>query len=376
MAFTTDIRIFPQKEMFAVDMAEILDTAIPYNGIIQGCGITFNEDAGTLSMETGRMLIRGRLGVITERGDLVAPVVTGTENVQCHLVASCNLSSLNPFTIEIVTPAVYEEYQQQKAESDADTFNTQDGFDFIDLGTASVSPTSGKIVSWTPKTNTNAKQALELATSNAGGTYLPAGTNINNLGKRSSGWWAYARSDVSGTFPVNDTYGTIGHIQGTSDSFAIQILRSNNQSNSSTIMYVRYKVSGVWGNWQRYVSSSKKSLSINRVGNSYCNATDISYLSAGVKNGFLYLRGNLHLSVSLPRETENVTIARINDWHGAYNAIICAPAQSGFSNLMVQVSESGEIKISNYSTKPPEPTWTYAGWYRFNLIVPVADGYE
>lgn len=375
MALTTDIRIFPQKEMFAVDMAEILDTAIPYNGVIQGCGITFNENAGTLSMETGRILIRGRLGVITERGDIVAPVVTGTANVQCHLVASCNLSTIDPFKVEIVTPGVYDEYQQQKADLDADTFNTQDGFDFIDLGTASVSPTSGKIVSWTPNTNINARQAMELATSNAGGTYLPAGTNINNLTKKDSGWWAYARIDVSGTFPLSDTYGTIGHIQGTSDNFATQILRSNSQINSSTIMYVRYKANGVWGEWQRYVSSSNKTLSIERVGNSYCNAADISYLSAGVKNGFLYLRGNLHLSVSLPSESENVTIARINDWHGAYSAIICAPAQSVFVSLIVQVSDTGVIKISNYST-PPEPAWSFAGWYRFNLIVPVADGYE
>lgn len=376
MALTTDIRIFPQKEMFAVDMAEILDTAIPYNGIIQGCGITFNEDAGTLTMETGRMIIRGRLGVITERGDLVAPVVTGTENVQCHLVASCNLSTLNPFTIEIVIPAVYEEYQQQRANLDTNTFNTQDGFDFIDLGTASVSPTSGKIVSWSPKTNTNAKQALELAMSNAGGTYLPAGTNINNLDKKSSGWWAYARSDVSGTFPVSDTYGFIAHIQGTSDNFAMQILRSNNQANSSRIVYVRYKASGVWGVWQRFVSSNRSALSITRVENSYCTANDISLLSAGIKNGFLYLRGNLHLSTNFPTETENVTIAMISGWHAAYNSIICVPAQAGFATLLIQVSDSGEVKISNYSTQPSQSSWTYAGWYRFNLVVPAADGYE
>lgn len=150
MALTTELRIFPDKELFAIDMAEILDTAVMFSGVIQGCGVTFNSVAGTLTVESGRILIRGRLGVITTSGDVAAPVVTGSANVTCYLVAACNLSTLSqPFTVEIVTPATYEEYQQRK-ESTADTFNTQDGFDFIVLGTVSVNPTSGKIVSWTP----------------------------------------------------------------------------------------------------------------------------------------------------------------------------------------------------------------------------------
>lgn len=150
MALTTELRIFPDKELFAIDMAEILDTAVMFSGVIQGCGVTFNSVAGTLTVESGRILIRGRLGVITTSGDVAAPVVTGSANVTCYLVAACNLSTLSqPFTVEIITPSTYEEYQQRK-ESTADTFNTQDGFDFIVLGTVSVNPTSGKIVSWTP----------------------------------------------------------------------------------------------------------------------------------------------------------------------------------------------------------------------------------
>ena len=162
MALTTELRIFPDKELFAIDMAEILDTAVMFSGVIQGCGVTFNQVAGTLTVESGRILIRGRLGVITTSGDVAAPVLTGSANVTCYLVAACNLSTLSqPFTVEIITPSTYEEYRQRKA-STADTFNTQDGFDFIVLGTVSVNPTSGKIVSWTPsndasKDRTNSK---------------------------------------------------------------------------------------------------------------------------------------------------------------------------------------------------------------------------
>ena len=43
----------------------------------------------------------------------------------------------------------------------------------------------------------------------AGGNYLPFGTDIDNLTKKHSGWWVYNRSDVSGTFPISDTYGRL-----------------------------------------------------------------------------------------------------------------------------------------------------------------------
>lgn len=157
MALTTELRIFPDKELFAVDMAELLDSAVMFSGVIQGCGVTFNSTDGTLTVETGRIILRGRLGVITERGTISPPTLTGTSNVTCYLVAACNLSSTeDPFTVDIVEPATYEEYQQRKT-STADNFNTQDGFDFITLGSMSVNPASGKIVSWSPSADATTK---------------------------------------------------------------------------------------------------------------------------------------------------------------------------------------------------------------------------
>lgn len=188
MALTTELRIFPDKELFAIDMAEILDTAVMFSGVIQGCGVTFNQVAGTLTVESGRILIRGRLGVITTSGDVAAPVVTGSANVTCYLVAACNLSTLSqPFTVEVITPATYEEYQQRK-ESTADTFNTQDGFDFIVLGTVSVNPTSGKIVSWTPsadassdRTNSKIVNAMAERLTTAENTLNTLNINVSTL---------------------------------------------------------------------------------------------------------------------------------------------------------------------------------------------------
>lgn len=181
MALTTELRIFPDKELFAIDMAEILDTAVMFSGVIQGCGVTFNQVAGTLTVESGRILIRGRLGVITTRGDVAAPVLTGSANVTCYLVAACNLSTLSqPFTVEIITPSTYEEYQQRK-ESTADTFNTQDGFDFIVLGTVSVNPTSGKIVSWTPSADTGTDRSNLTLLNAIANKATTIETNLNTL---------------------------------------------------------------------------------------------------------------------------------------------------------------------------------------------------
>lgn len=368
MALTTDIRIFPQKEMFAVDMAEILDATIPRDGIIQGCEITFNSTAGTLSVESGRIMLHGRLGVVTESGELAAPVVTGSADVTCYLVAACNLSTLNPFSVEIITPATYEEYQQLKSAS-GDDFNTHDGFDFFVLGTVVVNPTSGKITTWTPSADINAKKAMKAAGTNSGGTKLSSGTNIDNLTKVDSGWWAYTRSEVSGTFPLSDTYGTIGHVQGIDSNSAMQFLRSGGQSYASSVLWVRFKNGGTWGNWLRYISPVNVNLSISRINNPYCSANDLSELAASKKNGWLHLRGNLRISSAIPNQTMNVHVATISGWTTPRGEYLNVPHRYGEDAIRVTVSSDGKIYISNYSSA------TY-GEFFFSLTVPTSDGYE
>lgn len=203
-----------------------------------------------------------------------------------------------------------------------------------------------------------------------GGNYLPSGTNIDNLTKEHSGWWVYSRSDTLGTFPITDTYGIIGHIQGTSDNVAMQFLRSNSQGTTNPILYTRYKMGGTWGAWQRYVNTITTNLTITRTDNSYCNVTDINYLQARKKGGYLSLRGNLHLTTSMPTGTENIQIATISNWQGV-SGFLCVPAQTGNSTLLVSISSSGVVTISNYSGVA-----TNANWFRFTFTTPCEDGYE
>lgn len=208
-----------------------------------------------------------------------------------------------------------------------------------------------------------------------GGTSLPSGTNINNLTKAQSGWWTYDRTEGhshTGTYPTTDTYGTIAHFQGTSSNYAIQILRSNNQGNSNAIIYVRYKVGGTWGSWQRYVNSMGTSLTINRVDNPYFSETDATYPSAYKKGGFLTFRGNFHLSASLPTGTADVKVANISGWNAVTSYTVSIPAQSGNATLLLIISSTGDITISNYSGVNTNTN----AWFRFTLTVPCAAGYE
>ena len=205
-----------------------------------------------------------------------------------------------------------------------------------------------------------------------GGSYLPEGANIDNLAKEHSGMWIYSRAETEGTFPLEDSYGTIEHMQGTSNNFAAQILRSNNQINSDSVMYVRYKTDGVWGEWQRYVSAKTTNLTITRVNNNYCTAQDISYLTAYKKGGFLSLLGNLHVTTATTANVSETNIATISGWHGV-PATLLVPGQwspSGSRPIFVSVRANGLISIGAYSGL------LASDWYRFFLTVPCFDGYE
>lgn len=141
---TADIRIFPQKEMFSVDMAEALDAAILKSGIIQGC--EFRHINGVLSITDGRIIIKGRLGVVTA-GDISVPTLEVITT--CHVVAICNLNMTeNPFTISMLTPTEFTTLQSTATTGDG--FNVSSGLAYIEFGTATVDPATGNVTAWTP----------------------------------------------------------------------------------------------------------------------------------------------------------------------------------------------------------------------------------
>lgn len=150
-----DIRVYPDKEMKAIDMAEIVDSVQLENGIIQGCGVSIIQDA--LHIDDGRILIRGRLGVVTA-GNVELPELEATTT--CYLTAVCDLAIQNPFYIALLTGADKSALDQKK--SQIPNFNVGNGVDYVILGTATVNPTTHVVSNWTPQNATAVSNTTEV----------------------------------------------------------------------------------------------------------------------------------------------------------------------------------------------------------------------
>lgn len=145
---SADLRIFPDKEMFSVDMAEVLDAAVLKDGIIQGCSISITN--GVLNITAGRIVISGRLGVITA-GSI--PIPTLSSQQMCSVVAVCDLrTSANPFYVAIVDADGLQTLNSAK--SSGDGFNVEGTLDYVVLGTVVVNPVTGLVSNWTPNEDT------------------------------------------------------------------------------------------------------------------------------------------------------------------------------------------------------------------------------
>ena len=75
---TASDRIFPTREMKAIDMAEVIRAAVIEDGIIQGCRLT--NSGGKIWMDPGRVLIHGRLGLFEPHPEYVDPQSGTTVN--------------------------------------------------------------------------------------------------------------------------------------------------------------------------------------------------------------------------------------------------------------------------------------------------------
>lgn len=359
-----DIRIYPDKEMKAIDMAVILDALEVSDGVIQGCEVSLTS--GALSISDGRILIKGRLGVVTA-GTIEIPTLAASAT--CSLLAVCDLAIDSPFYISLFSA---EEYAVlvERANSVID-FNGTNGVAFVELGTAEVDASTGTVTSWSANAKASAFRAMKPYFERMGGNYLPAGSNIDTLTKDFSGWWTYKRADVSGTFIVNDTAGMIGHAQGADSNTAMQILRSGGQSAANRTFFVRYKVNGVWGAWQNITNSTLTPMTINLTQNNYCTYTDVTTMHAYRKGGWLWLKGNLHVTHPVPQGT-TAQIGTITGWIAPVSSFVNVPERSGKSVLTITLSYDGKLSITNNSPYQ-EPSGS-SGYYNFLIMAPSNDG--
>lgn len=136
-----DIRVFPNKEMTSVDFSELMDTAIPNNGVIQGCEVTLVN--GVLNISSGRLVVKGRLGVVTG-GTIPNPTNLATRQ-NCWLIAVCDLSnSERPFYFMLATADDLDRLGVVGEEEDPD-FNVISGIEAATLGACEFDPVTGLV---------------------------------------------------------------------------------------------------------------------------------------------------------------------------------------------------------------------------------------
>lgn len=153
---TADIRIFPNKEMFSVDMAEVLDAGILRSGVIQGCHIS--ETNGVLNIDSGRIVIGGRLGVVTGG---VIPLPSISVESSCTVLAVCDLrNNQQPFYVAMVDSAGLDALNS--ARTTDGTFNVVNGLDYVILGTVTANPATGLVSNWVPSESATAKKGKDL----------------------------------------------------------------------------------------------------------------------------------------------------------------------------------------------------------------------
>lgn len=160
--YSPDLRVFPAKEMMAVDMAYALDALALGNGIIHGCQVANTN--GALTITSGRIMIKGRLAYI-HGGNIPLPSDSGTY----HLLAICNLQAPEPFELRLCSDTEKADLDALVANtSDAD-FNNADGVRYLELGTAAVDVTLGVVTTYTPSTGSNIQTNSSLIATIEGG---------------------------------------------------------------------------------------------------------------------------------------------------------------------------------------------------------------
>lgn len=153
---TADIRIFPNKEMFSVDMAEVLDAGILRSGVIQGCHIS--ETNGVLNIDSGRIVIGGRLGVVTGG---VIPLPSISVESSCTVLAVCDLrNNQQPFYVAMVDSAGLDALNS--ARTTDGTFNVVNGLDYVVLGTVTANPATGLVSNWVASSASTAKKGSDI----------------------------------------------------------------------------------------------------------------------------------------------------------------------------------------------------------------------
>lgn len=130
-------KIYPAKEMKAVDMAELMKAALMFNGVLHGCKIEVVSNR--LRMSPGRIVIFGRLAEFAPSSGesylyFDAPSVSARTKFVICAISDLNDSS-NSFYISLLGPSAYNSLVAEVSGDPTDeNYNTVGGKRFVRLG--------------------------------------------------------------------------------------------------------------------------------------------------------------------------------------------------------------------------------------------------
>ena len=130
-------KIYPAKELKAVDMAELMKAALMFNGVLHGCKIEVVSNR--LRMSPGRIVIFGRLAEFAPSSGesylyFDAPSVSARTKFVICAISDLNNSS-NSFYISLLGPSAYSSLVAEVSGDPTDeNYNTVGGKRFVRLG--------------------------------------------------------------------------------------------------------------------------------------------------------------------------------------------------------------------------------------------------
>lgn len=156
---STDIRVFPKKEMKAADMAYALDAASLGSSVLHGCVVQNPQDhGGALVITDGRILIKGRLAYVAGGTIPLPTAASGTY----YLLAVCDLLAVNPFSIALYSEAEKNDLDTRVANTSDIEFNANNGVRYLTLGTAVVDVALGVVTQYTAATTGSVSNNLQI----------------------------------------------------------------------------------------------------------------------------------------------------------------------------------------------------------------------
>lgn len=333
-----EIRIYPDKEMYAVDMAELMHAAIPESGVLQGCALEFN--GGNVTIQPGRLVIKGRLAVIVTAG-IIEPSELVTTNQTGHICAICNLSDQNEeyVKLQILPDQVYDDMvlasQGYESGAHGDTFNAANGVAILELGT--ITMTSSGLVG--PLTLTEAGEKPRNTKSFIEKVRAALQTKITSLSNKVTKLESVALMN-SGEGSIYKHFNARAH---SSNKFKLWNVTYHNVSiaaNSKKNVTFPHSDYG----WTWNTSSSKWTNNYKKIKEKYTQTKDDNYYRTSIKTfdryGYQFLEPIGIVSVTVTTATS-----------GGKNAEDCAPTAWRFS--LPTATSDGDIRIDirNFNTK-------------------------